>query len=109
MATHQQLLQVDKAEQRLAIAHSEGTESAKSGQYECRYHSGSGLYTEFCDGFVIQAAELEGLPIDTPMYLAGRIAYLKGQDMESKPESESFAGRWFSGWLSEKERNNRYQ
>ncbi len=91
----------------LSIAYAEGIESAKSGRYECSYHSGSGLHSEFCNGFVTQAVEQEGLPTDTPMYLSGRIAYLKGQGSESKPKSESFSGRWYSGWLSEKERANR--
>jgi hypothetical protein len=91
-------------EQRSEKAYSQGLESAKAGIYDCSYYSGSGLKKSFDNGFVAHASKIEELPANTPMYLAGRVAFLKGLPLESKPESESYAGRWFSGWRMEKER-----
>lgn len=83
----------------------EGKEAAGKELFTCDYKSGSGFYDLFCDAFVDQSSRLSSLPVDTPMYLMGRVAFAKGFSVEAKPESETYAGRWFSGWLAEKDRS----
>lgn len=91
-------------EQRIAIAYEEGVACAKTEKYDNDRYAYSGLKKHFDDGFVAQASHVDAIPIGTPMYLAGRISCLKGLPLEAKPESETYAGRWFSGWRMEKER-----
>lgn len=103
MATEEQLSHFNNAEEQLSLARSEGRTAAIQALYKCNYSSGSGLYTEFCEGFVARASQQDELPKETPMYLAGRVAFLKGKPINSKPEGELFSGRWVSGWLVEKD------
>ncbi len=86
-------------------AYIEGKEAAGKEVFTCAYKSVSLLYDLFCDAFVDQSSRLSSLPVDTPMYLMGRVAFAKGFSVEAKPESETYAGRWFSGWLAEKDRS----
>jgi hypothetical protein len=104
MATKEQLSLINDQEMRLKIAYSEGMVAALAKTFSTDYHGGSGLSTYFSRGFVEVAATQPSLPEGTPMYLAGRVAFLKGLKIEDMPESESFTGRWFSGWLTEKDR-----
>lgn len=92
------------AEQRIIKAYSAGEQSANSGKYDISGYVGNGIQSAFNNGFVVAASQLENIPDDTPMYLAGRIAFLKGLTIECKPEVELYSGRWVSGWLTEKER-----
>ncbi|UUA75220.1 hypothetical protein [Cellvibrio sp. QJXJ] len=82
----------------------DGENCAKSNRYDSSPYKTYGEKLVFDNGFVHAASSIETLPAGTPMYLAGRIAYLKGLPAESKPASECYAGRWFSGWLEEKDR-----
>lgn len=93
-----------EAEQRIIAAYSAGDKSAKSGRYDISGYEGNGIQSAFNNGFVSAAAQLVNLPECTPMYLAGRIAFIKGIPIDAKPEAELYSGRWVSGWLTEKER-----
>lgn len=93
-----------EAEQRIVAAYSAGEQSAKSGRYEISGYNGNGIQNAFNDGFVSAAAKLVNLPDNTPMYLAGRIAFIKGSPIDAKPGSELYSGRWVSGWLTEKDK-----
>lgn len=94
-------------EQRIAIAFEEGVACAKTEKYDNDRYEYSGLKRYFDDGFVAQASNVDAIPIGTPMYLVGRISYLKGLPPEVKPEGETCAGRWFSGWRVEQERSRK--
>ena len=94
-------------EERLIAAYKQGVEAAKQDKFKTEYVSGSGLFKQFCKGFVAQAVKQDTLPADTPMFLQGRIAYLKDVPVEGIPEGETYAGRWFSGWLMEKDKDTR--
>lgn len=91
-------------EQRKRIAFQDGVICAQNGTYDHQRFAYSGLKKYFDDGFVSEASKIDSIPADTPMYLAGRISFLKGLPMEAKPEGETYAGRWFSGWRTENER-----
>lgn len=93
-----------EAEQRIIRAYTAGEQSAKSGRYDISGYVGNGIQSAFNNGFVVAAAQMEELPEETPMYLAGRIAFQKGLTIDCKPEVELYSGRWVSGWLTEKER-----
>jgi hypothetical protein len=93
-----------EAEQRIIAAYSAGEKSANSGKYDISGYEGNGIQSAFNNGFVSAAAHILHPPKDTPMYLVGRIAFLKGHPIDSKPQAEVYSGRWVSGWLTEKER-----
>lgn len=93
-----------EAEQRIIAAYSAGEKSAISGRYDISGYEGNGIQSAFNNGFVSAAVQIVHLPKDTPMYLAGRISFLKGLPIDAKPEAELYSGRWVSGWLTEKER-----
>lgn len=92
----------------LQLAAQQGAAVAHEATFTCPYYSGSQTYGAFCSAFVTEAvAAACRLPAQTPMYLQGRIAYRQGLGVESIPREESFSGRWFSGWLTERDAQRR--
>lgn len=85
------------------LAFSTGKSAAQASHYRCDYHTPACLFSKFCDGFVAQGATQKDLPENTPDYLVGRVAYLKGLSPSKPPGSNtnSFSGQWLSGWLAQ--------
>lgn len=71
---------------------------------ECPYISGQRVLSDWIDGFVAKCIESGITPPDTPPYVLGRIAYLQGIPCSQLPRGEVPAGRWMSGWLSERDK-----
>lgn len=70
---------------------------------ECPYVSGQKFRNDWHDGFIARCVEIGSAPDDTPMYLLGRIAYMMGKSCTDLPASEQLSGRWFSGWLAQRD------
>ena len=89
--------------EKIEVYRDRGVAAGKQAVYSCPYTSGQAIYGWWADGFVIQCHRQQKIPENTPMYLVGRIAYLDGADCTALPSGENFSGRWFSGWLTQKE------
>lgn len=87
----------------LELAFSSGEAAAKATLYYCDYQDNASLFSKFCDGFVAKGAGQENLPANTPAYLVGRVAYLKGltPSEQSRSNTPQFSGQWLSGWLAQ--------
>lgn len=79
---------------------------------ECPYRSGQGYFGWWMDAFVDRHAEERRLPEDADsvtggwaMYALGRISFRLGYGPTDYPARETATGRWFSGWLAEKDRH----
>lgn len=70
---------------------------------DCPYVSGQRILSDFTAGFVARCVETGEVPADTPLYVQGQIAYLQGACITAAPDGE-MAGRWVSGWLTQRDR-----
>jgi ribosome modulation factor len=65
---------------------------------ECPFISGQRVLNYWVNGFVAHCVETGNIPSDTPLYVIGRIAYLRGTPCSGMPDGELASGEWFRGW-----------